>query len=176
MNIQIYDRNSLDQVPWPDTPDGAYARSLLLPLIRHGPRRLIDNADAEVRVLVAGDLVLPLVLGNPAASVKNSYVCSPTTHYIDYAKREIEIELPDQPFARALIPPMLDLLRPLLLWSKFEQVVFVNNWLLSTNLYPSMPHELMQALRDLLVHSFPQHAIIFRSVNDQLNTALMDQL
>ena len=71
---------------------------------------------------------------------------------------------------------MLDLLRPLLLWSKFEQVVFVNNWLLSTNLYPSMPHALMQALRDLLVRSFPQHAIIFRSVNDQLNSALMGQL
>jgi len=176
MNPQIYDRHSIDQVPWPATPEGAYAHSLLGSLIRHGPQRLIDNADAEVRVLVAGDLVLPLVLGNPAPMVKNSYVCSPTTHYIDYAKREVEIELRDQPFARALVPPLLDLLRPLLLWSKFEQVVFVNNWLLSTNLYPSMPHELMQSLRDLLVRSFPQHAIIFRSVNDQLNTALMDQL
>jgi GNAT acetyltransferase-like protein len=176
MNIQIYDRHSIDQVAWPSTPDGAYARSLLGPLIRHGPQRLIDNADAEVRVLVAGDLVLPLVLGNPAPSVKNSYVCSPTTHYIDYAKREVEIELHDQPVARALMPPMLDLLRPLLLWSKFEQVVFVNNWLLSTNLYPSMPHELMQSLRDLLVRSFPQHAVIFRSVNDQLNAALVEQL
>lgn len=176
MNIQIYDHHSIDQVPWPTTPEGAYARSLLDPLIRHGPQRLIDNADAEVRVLVAGNLVLPLVLGNPAPSVKNSYVCSTTTHYIDYAKREIEIELHDQPFVRALVPPMLDMLRPLLLWSKFEQVVFVNNWLLSTNLYPAMPPAQIQALRDLLVRSFPQHAIVFRSVNDQLNTALMQQL
>jgi hypothetical protein len=176
MNPQIYNRSTIDQVPWPDTPDGAYARSLLGPLIRHGPRRLIDNADAEVRVLVAGDLVLPLVVTNPAPAVKNSYVCSPTTHYIDYAKREVEIELRDQPFARALIPPMLDLLRPLLLWSNFEQVVFVNNWLLSTNLYPAMPYELMRALRDLLARSFPQHAIVFRSVNDQLNAALLEQL
>jgi Acetyltransferase (GNAT) domain len=176
MKPQIYDRHSIDQVPWPATPDGAYAHSLLDRLIRHGPQRLIDNADAEVRVLVADDLVLPLVLGNPAPSVKNSYVCSPTTHYIDYAKREIALELHDQPFARALLPPMLDLLRPLLLWSKFEQVVFVNNWLLSTNLYPSIPHELIQSLCDLLVRSFPQHAIIFRSVNDQLNATLMKQL
>jgi len=176
MNPQIYDRHSIDQVPWPDTPEGGYARSLLGPLIRHGPQRLIDNADAEVRVLVAGDLVLPLVLGNSAPSAKNSYVCSTTTHYIDYAKREVEIELHDQPFARALVPPMLDLLRPLLLWSKFEQVVFVNNWLLSTNLYPAMPHAQIEALRDVLVLSFPQHTIVFRSVNDQLNTALMAQL
>src|SRR5215213_4777738 len=176
MKPQIYDRHSIDQAPWPATPEGAYARSLLGPLIRQGPQRLIANADAEVRVLVAGDLVLPLVLGNLAPAVKNSYVCSPTTHYIEYAKREVEIELHDQPFARALVPPLLDLLRPLLLWSKFEQVVFVNNWLLSTNLYPSMPHELLQSLRDLLVRSFPQHVIVFRSVNDQLNTALMDQL
>jgi hypothetical protein len=176
MNIQIYDRRSIDQVPWPATPDGAYARSLLGPLIHHGPQRLIDNADAEVRVLVAGDLVLPLVLGNHTPAIKNSYVCSPTTHYIDYAKREVEIELHGQPLARALLPPMLDLLRPLLLWSKFERVVFVNNWLLSTNLYPAMPHELLRSLRDALVCSFPEHAIVFRSVNDQLNVALMQQL
>src|SRR6478735_3486948 len=114
MKPQIYDRHSIDQVPWPATPEGEYARSLLGPLICGGPHRLIDNADAEVRVLVAGDLVLPLVLGNLAPSVKNSYVCSPTTHYIDYAKREVEIELRDQAFARALVPPLLDLLRPLL--------------------------------------------------------------
>ena len=176
MNIQIYDRQSIDQVPWPATPEGEYARSLLGPLIRCGPQRLIDNADAEVRVLVAGDLVLPLVLGNPAPTIKNSYVCSPTTHYIDYAKREIEIELHDQPFARALVPPMLDLLRPLLLWSKFEQVVFVNNWLLSTNLYPALPYARLQTLRDILVSAFPEHAIVFRSVNDQLNAELMAQL
>jgi hypothetical protein len=176
MNVQIYDRHSIDQVSWPATPDGAYARGLLGPLIRHGPQRLIDNADAEVRVLVAGDLVLPLVLGNSAPAVKNSYVCSPTTHYIDYAKREVEIELHGQPLARSLVPPMLDLLRPLLLWSKFEQVVFVNNWLLSTNLYPAMPGELLQSLRDLLVHSFPEHTIVFRSVNDRLNATLMEQL
>jgi hypothetical protein len=176
VQFAIYDRHSVDQVPWPGTPDGAYARSLLDPLIRHGPLRLIDNADAEVHVLVAGDLVLPLVLSTPAPAVKNSYVCSPTTHYIDYAKREVEIELHGQPFARALVPPMLDLLRPLLLWSKFEQVVYVNNWLLSTNLYPPMPHDLMQALRDLLARSFPERAIVFRSVNDQLNAALLEQL
>jgi hypothetical protein len=70
MNILIYDRHSIDQVPWPATLEGAYARSLLGPLIRHGPQRLIDNADAEVRVLIAGDLVLPLVLGNSAPPVK----------------------------------------------------------------------------------------------------------
>src|SRR5690349_10228113 len=105
MNIQIYDRHSIEQVPWPATPEGEYARSLLGPLIYQGPQHLIANADAEVRVLVAGDLVLPLVLANPAAAIKNSYVCSPTTHYIDYGKREIEIELHNQPLMRALVPP-----------------------------------------------------------------------
>jgi hypothetical protein len=176
MKPQIYNYQTIDHAPWPATPDGDYARSLLGSLVRHGPQRLIDNADAEVRVLIAGDLVLPLVLANRTPSVRNSYVCSPTTHYIDYAKREVAIELHGQPFARALIPPMLDLLRPLLLWSNFEQVVFVNNWLLSTNLYPPIPRDLVAALRDLLVATFPQHTIIFRSVNDQLNGALMGQL
>ncbi len=176
MAIQCYDRHTIDRVPWPATADGEYARRMLGPLVRDGPRPLIDNVDAEVRVLAAGTSVMPLVLSNPASSIKNAYVCSPTTHYIDYAIREIAIEFPDRPLVRALVAPMLDLLRPLLLWSGFERVVYVNNWLLSTNLYPELGPTVLHSIRDALISTFPQRAIVFRSVNDRLNAALGAQL
>jgi hypothetical protein len=176
MVIHIYDRHTIDQVPWPTTADGDYARRMLDPLVRHGPRPLIANVDADVRVLVAGTSVMPLVLNNPESSIKNAYVCSPTTHYIDYAIRELAIEFPDRPLVRALVAPMLDLLRPLLRWSGFERVAYVNNWLLSTNLYPRLGPDALLAIRDALVRAFPQRAIVFRSVHDQLNAALGAQL
>lgn len=172
--IRLYDRETIDQVPWPTTPDGDYARRVLEPLVRHGPQRYIDNVDAEVLVLTAGAIVLPVVVPRPA--IRNSYVCSPTTHYIDYAKREVELELHDQRLLRAVVPVLLHAFKPLLRWSRFERVVYVNNWLLSTNLYPPLDPATIGQIRDELMRRFPQHAIIFRSVNERLNAPLLDDL
>lgn len=172
--IRLYDRETIDQVPWPATPDGDYARRVLEPLVRDGPQRYIDNVDAEVLVLTAGAIVLPVVVPRPA--IRNSYVCSPTTHYIDYAKREVELELHDQRLLRTVVPPLLDAFKPLLRWSRFERVVYVNNWLLSTNLYPPLDPATIEQIRDALIRCFPQHTIIFRSVNERLNTPLLHDL
>lgn len=174
--MRIYDRATLAQVPWPATSDGNYARRVLGPLIEHGPQYFIDNVHAEMRVLVIGDTVLPLVISQPQPPQINSYVCSPTTHYIDYAKREVELELHDQPVLRALIPPLLDSFKPLLRWSRFERVVYVNNWLLSTNLYPPLDSRTLRTIRDGLIRAFPDHTLVFRSVNEQLNDALLRDL
>jgi hypothetical protein len=172
MTVQIYDKHSLEEIPWPATADGDYARRVLAPLLRHGPRHFIDNVDADVRVMVAGEHVLPLALGNPDSPIRNAYVCSPTAHYIDYGIRELAIEFPDRPLARAVVAPMLDLLRPLLRWAAFDRVVYVNNWLLSTNLYPPIEAGALPAIRDTLTRAFPRHAIVFRSINDRLNATL----
>jgi hypothetical protein len=174
--IRLYDRETIDQVPWPTSPDGDYARRVLDPLVRHGPRRYIDNVDAEVYVLLAGEIVLPVVVSVPYPSVANSYVCSPTTHYIEYAKREVELELSDRRLMRTLTPLLLDALKPLLRWSRFEQVVYVNNWLLSTNLYPPLDSATIRLIRDALIHRFPRHTIIFRSVNERLSAPLLRDL
>lgn len=174
--MHIYDRAALTEVPWPATPDGDYARRVLHPLIEHGPQHFIDNVRAEVRVLVIGDTVLPLVINEPQPAQINSYVCSPTTHYIDYARREVELELHDRPLLRRLIPPLLDSFKPLLRWSRFERVIYVNNWLLSTNLYPPLDRRMLRTIRDGLIRAFPQHVIVFRSVNEQLNAELLRDL
>ncbi|MBV9791835.1 MAG: GNAT family N-acetyltransferase, partial [Chloroflexi bacterium] len=101
---------------------------------------------------------------------------SPTTHYIDYAKREVELELHEQRLLRTIVPPLLDAFKPLLRWSRFERVVYVNNWLLSTNLYPPLDPATIQEIRDELIRRFPQHVIIFRSVNERLNAPLLHDL
>ncbi|KAB8141297.1 GNAT family N-acetyltransferase [Chloroflexia bacterium SDU3-3] len=173
--VARYDAATIDTLEWPDTPDGRYARSVLAPMVRHGPAHLIANAQAEVQVLRVGDALLPLVLANAAASPQ-SYVCSPTVHYIDYACREVELELGGRPLARAVFPSLLRLLRIPLGWAQFEQVVYVNNWLLSTNLYPALPLDALPAVRDALAAAFPDRAIVFRSVSDMLGEPLRGRL
>src|SRR5947208_1895531 len=107
--MRLYSRDELDRIPWPDSADGDYARRVLRPLVRHGTARYIANVDVGVRVLVADDVALPVaVVEGPPRVPHTSYVASATTHYVDYAKREVELELHDRPVLRRVIPPLLD--------------------------------------------------------------------
>jgi len=149
---------------------------MLSALVREGPRPFVANVEAEVRALAVAGAVLPLTIVDAPPARPNAYVCSPTTHYVDYARREVELELAGQPALRALLPPLIESLRPLMRWSDAERVVYVNNWLLSTNLYPELGGGALRAIRDGLLAAFPGHAIVFRSLNPGLNGALIARL
>lgn len=172
----LYDRKSLDAVPWPDTADGDYARRVLEPVVEHGPMHFIDNVHAEMRVLAADGIVLPLVLADPARAGIDSYVVSPTNHYIDYGKREVELELGESRALRTILPPLLEGFRPLFRFGGIERVAYVGNWLLSTNLHPPLPKETLGAIRDFVAEAFPDRAIAFRSINESLDAGLMRDL
>jgi len=174
--IALYDRADVDRLSWPDTPDGDYARRVLGPLVRDGAERFIANVHAEVRALAVDGIVLPLVLADPSRGGTDSYVVSPTNHYVDYARREVELELGGSRVLAALLPPLIEGFRPLLRWGRIERVAYVNNWLLSTNLYPPLERAALRELRDFTAGAFPDRAVVFRSVNERLNAALLHDL
>ena len=171
--MQIYTRQSLDTIPWPADDS---ARPMLSALLREGARPFMANVEAEMRAVVVDGAVLPLVLVDAPPARPNAYVCSPTTHYVDYAQREVELELADHPLLRRLLPPLLEAMRPLLRWSQAERSVYVNNWLLSTNLYPALGGAALGELQHTLLAAFPDHSIVFRSLNAGLNGALILEL
>lgn len=171
--MQFYDRATIDRVPWPASPEGDYARRVLTALASHGTRRYIANVAAEMQVVVTGDAVLPVAVVDGQIRLPfASYVTSPTVHYVDYALREMEVEMPGRPWLRRLASPLLESLRSLLARARAERAVYVNNWLLSTNLYPALQASHVRDLRDALVRRFPDHLLVFRSVNDSLNADL----
>jgi len=172
--IQFFTAHNFNAVSWPAHADGQYARSLLRALLQHGTSAFIDNVSAEVQILQSDDLILPLVLAR--TGVQNSYVCSPTTHYIDYAKAELEIELSQHPLLKHSLKPLIQTLGAAFQPLGFEDVVYVNNWLLSTNLYPAFDLTRLESIREALIQRFPRQAIIFRSVNLMLNRPLYTQL
>ncbi len=163
---------------FPATPDGDYARRVLLPLMQQGTRAFIANVQAAVEIVVMGDTVLPLIVADAVRRRHSgqAYVCSMLTHYIDYAQREVELELARQPTLRRTAPLLLESLRPLLLAGNVDQCVYVNNWLLSTNLYPPLDASMLDALHAALVQAFPQHSIVFRSLNVAMHADLLAAL
>ncbi len=162
----------------PATPDGDYARRVLLPMMTQGTQAFVANVQAQVQLAHVDDLVLPLmVVAAPRTRHSGqAYVTSMLTHYVDYAQREIELELQQQPHLRRIAPHLLEGLRPILHIGRADQCVYVNNWLLSTNLYPPLTPDLITALHAALVQAFPQHSIVFRSLNVELHAELLAEL
>ncbi|RAV19308.1 GNAT family N-acetyltransferase [Paenibacillus contaminans] len=159
--IKLYDAHTIDRLPWPDTEDGEYARRYLEPLVKQGTDVFIANVLTSFRVLLVDDIVLPVTVNE--REYGNAYVCSPYTHYVTYAKQELVML--NSPLLERVLKPVLDTIGLLLKASRINKVVHVNNWLLSTNLYPALSAEQLEAATLFLARSFPRHAVVFRSVN-----------
>jgi len=166
---QLYDASNLSSLVWPDTDDGRYARTYLTPIISQGATRYVGNVKTETMVVVAGDVVLPVTVND--AEYDNSYVCSPFTHYISYAREELRT-LKNPRLERALAV-MIDTLGGLLKAARINRTVMVNNWFLSTNLYAGGVAPAVDAITDQLRARYPDHAICFRSVDDHSNPDLV---
>jgi hypothetical protein len=159
--LQIYNRSTLPSLDWPTTPNGDYARRYLTPFIENLPPTYIRNVHTDLQILQSNDLILPMTstLFHPG----NSYVCSPYTHYITYGQEEFATlkNSPLEFLLKLLFIPIAAYFRQ----TNFDKVLLVNNWLLSTNLYPSMPADSLESILKHLITVFPDRPIIFRSVD-----------
>ena len=159
--VRFFDASNLDSIDWPAGYDGDYAREYLTPMLRDGVRKYIKNIDTKMGVLRIDDLVLPITVNE--AQWKNSYVCAPYTHYISYA--EEELYLIENRVLRLFLRIIIRTLGLFLRAMRINKVVHVNNWLLSTNLYPDLNEAQIGAITVFLRERYPDYAIIFRSVN-----------
>lgn len=176
MGVNYFDCKNLSELEFAEDANGEYAKRVLVPLVMQGPRRFFDNVDCEVGVLEVDGVLLPISITSDNARVKNAYVCSPTTHYIDYCKREVDIEFSRRRITGAILKAIIGGFQAIFVRRSFDQVVMVNNWLLSTNLYPPSSNETLEAISRFLIERFPKHAIVYRSVNPILNESMLKTL
>jgi hypothetical protein len=171
-SVQLFDSKTIESLDWPATQDGRYAKKFLEPLLKNGIQHYIDNVNAEIFALKIENLVLPVVVAKE--NYDNSYVCSPYTHYISYGKASMK--LIENPFLVRFIGSLINGVGKLGRMGCINSVVYVNNWLFSTDLYPEgFTSEHLSAIVTFLKKIFPQHAIIFRSLN-RLTTAPLQEL
>lgn len=160
-DLRLYDAHQLEQCPWPQNIEGEYARRFLTPMIKRGVSTYIENIQTDLRVLVWDDLVLPISINE--TEYENSYVCSPYSYYISYAKESLKL-LTQKGIYHALNTLLWGVSKVLNL-CQVNKVVVVNNWFYSTNLYPSLKPQQLVVIAEFLQNQFPDHAIIFRSID-----------
>jgi hypothetical protein len=171
-HIQLYDKRTISQFAWPDHEEGQYAKGYLLPLLQEQTDRWIANTKTILAVLSVDDRVIPLTINEQ--EYENSYVCSPYTHYVSYARQELSL-LNNRP-VEMLLSAMLAPISLILKASRFNKTVHVNNWLLSTNLYPSLTESQVEEVLAFLQAAYPQHTLVFRSLNKTTNDSLLEAL
>lgn len=123
------------------------------------------NCKTQFSISRVGRHILPLTINDRIQG--NSYVCSTYCGTIEYPL----FELREIPIAvlRFLLRCLIRSLAPVLRAVTIDRAVSVNNWLLSTNLYPDWDGAGIDQLVAELTARYPDHAILMRSLNESTN-------
>ncbi|OWA36021.1 GNAT family N-acetyltransferase [Saccharibacillus sp. O16] len=139
-----------------------------------GVPALVANVNTSLRALHHEGLGVTLPISVGSREYGDSYVFSPYTHYISYAREELA--LLESRIARAALGAILTPAGWLLRSSRFNRAVQVNNRLLSTNLYPALSAEEIRAAALKLLRQYPDHSLIFRSLNARTTPLYLETL
>ncbi len=167
MKPELFTRENINTIVWPSTPDGDYARRYLLPMLMDGAQKYIKNVhNTQLMLAKVDDVIFPITTSD--FHPDNTYTVSPYSHYVSYGGYE-EVKHLNNPPVEMLIKLLM---RPIAWYFRnadLDKVVYVNNYLLSTNLYPSVNSGQLSALSEALPKWFPDRAIVFRSVDAKKN-------
>jgi hypothetical protein len=125
-------------------------------------RPFATNIEARIETLDLAGLKLPVTINDAAHT--NAWVVSPRTAYTRYAREECERHIPR--WFGAPLSGLIGLTDRWLAAIGFDEAVTVNNWMLSTNLYPCDDTIDVDALVHACLTRWPERAIWLRSLND----------
>jgi hypothetical protein len=150
--------------------DGSLAGRHMAALARHGSTALIANVTARPMLLRYGGHALPVTVDD--GRLGGSYVASPHSAYVLYAREELDII--GVKGGRIAAKAALALLDGMLRACRINQAVQIDSWLLSTNLHGGWDGAGLSAIRAHLARSFPDHFLILRSLDAWSSPALLD--
>lgn len=156
---QLYDARTIDDLPWPSTLEGEFAKTYLIPLVKGKIQEYIPNASTRLEVVTINEHIIPITINE--AEYDNCYLLSSYYFIAELQEKLREKGL----FFRSIFSPFLKLCAAFLKKIKINQVVVINNWLLTTNTYPKLTNEEIEAVSNFLQKQYPKHFQMFRSLN-----------
>ena len=155
---------------WEEIPEGI-EKSYLRLFSENKSELLISNVSVDFRILQIGSgIYFPVTINEKEWN--NSFVCSPFTAYVTYAKDELKRKIKSK-LIQWLVLIIINTISRLLKAGKINKNVHINNYLLSTNPYPNWDGNLIGCITKFIISEFPEHAIIFRSLNEYQHSDLL---
>ena len=168
--MRLLHASELDETLVQNCPAAAYVH-----LMSGNTCELINNVSADMYYLQWDGYGFPVSVVDSYVP-DNSYVVSIYNTYITYGLQELDfITLPR--VIKFFLGKMIYSFGFLLNKNQLDKVVYVNNWFLSTNLYPFdwQPDQCADLIR-LLTQRFKDHAVCFRSLNDAYYAKIINPL
>lgn len=138
-----------------------------------GITNAINNVKTTISVIDTDEHLFPISSNFSNTSDANCYVVSPLSAYIEYAL--VELNRINNWLLSLTVKRLIHIVGGMLRWSKIDGIVYVNNWLLSTNIYPSFWDDRnISDTTNFLSKAFPNEAIAFRSLNSYCNASLLN--
>lgn len=174
MKPELFTHENIQTLTFPQTEDGDYARRYLLPMMVDGAQKHISNAhNTQLMLAKVDDVIIPITISD--FHPENTYTVSPYSHYVSYGGFE-EVKRLNNPPVEALIKLLMIPVAWYFRKADLDKAAYVNNYLLSTNLYPSVNSGQLSALSEALPKWFPDRVIVFRSVDARKNPHIADIL
>ena len=174
MQPELFTRENIHALTFPSTEDGEYARQYLVPLMSNDPQKYIRNVhNTQLMAVKVGETIIPITVSD--FHPQNTYTVSPYSHYVSYGGLE-EVKHLNNKLIEIIVKALMFPVSAFFKYTELDKVVFVNNYLLSTNLYPSVNSDQLSALSESLIKWFPDRVIVFRSVDQKKNPHIYETL
>jgi len=165
----LFNNNNMHELDWHFYENGEFLQEYFEDMITD-TTAYIQNVETDIFFAAIGRKLIPCTVND--STYENSYVCSPYTHYISYAKEELRF-ISSKPL-RAVLKAIINQFGFIAKNMEMNKIVYINNYCLSTNLITSLTAEEIFILRELLIKHFPTHQLGFRSINEICHKNMME--
>jgi hypothetical protein len=169
--VQIFDKDSIANLARPNDVFSGKAYDYVT-TIASNPELYISNIKTSFNLLTIGNVALPVSIND--SELHNAYTCSPYTHYISYAYDELRF-VPNR-LLRFVCWLLLVPFGLLFRVTKINKVVTLNNWLLSTCLYPDISGADIRVITEYIQETYPSHVVQWRSLQRNQHADLLSTL
>lgn len=168
--IRLFDKENLHELHWPDTEEARQAKAMLVPMMEEGVEAYIQNVSTKLFLLQVDSHIIPLTVNEK--EYDNSYVAS-NYYFIQMLQEMAEKK---NPRLYSIQKPLIQTLGHLFKGMKINKMLIVNNWLLSSTIYPDFTDNQISEITHFLISKFPGHLLIFRSLDEKSCTPLIASL
>lgn len=142
-------------------------------LLQKGISHFVENILAEVNILKINNKLLPILI--TPCIYHNSYVCSPYGHYISLGLESLSSM--KGKFRKKILEFGLKSLGAIIKKGRINPAVYINHSFFSTDLQPNdLTESEISSILFFLKKTFPNHSMIFRSINVQTCLDLKNRL
>ncbi|MEL6917713.1 MAG: hypothetical protein AAFO99_08285, partial [Bacteroidota bacterium] len=175
MFTKIFGKETISELDWSSIINGSELKGFYKPMVMQSSKIFVRNSGHSVEILQINDRLYPLTLGKKT-NKGTCYLFSFLAQYVDYGREEILSGTSysrNQKIIARYVFPLFKYIGNLL---GMENVVFVNNYFLATNLYEPDTFLCRPWVIQHLKKRYPDSAIVFRSVNDATDISLLNVL